>query len=67
MKKELNQLIEVYMKKEGVSLKSGIRDAITDLFHIARNNNLNIKEIVDGATNVFEQEKAICRCLDIKL
>lgn len=67
MKDELKKVIEVYMRKEGVSLKSGIRDVITDLFHIARNNNLNIKEIVDGATDVFEQEKAICRCLDIKL
>lgn len=56
MKDELKKVIEGYMKKEGVSVKSGIRDAITDLFHIARDNSLNIKDIVDGATDVFEQE-----------
>ena len=61
MKKELKQLLESYMKTEGVSLRSAIRDAMTDLYHLADKNKLNLEEIIEGATEVFEEEKAIRR------
>ncbi len=37
--------IEEYCKFEGVELKSGLRDAITDILHIAKKTTLNMKTL----------------------
>jgi len=56
--KDLTKLIDRYMETEGLELHSAIRDIFTDLFHIVDKNNLNREEIIQGADDVFEDEKA---------
>jgi len=58
--------IETYLKEEGISLQSAIRDCITDirdcitdLFHYADDNGLDVKTISKGALEVFKEEKKL--------
>jgi hypothetical protein len=51
------QIIKTYMKEDGTEIQSAIRDCITDLLHYAGENKLSIKSIMDGALNVFKEEK----------
>jgi len=57
MKKQLQELLNKYIKSEGICISSSIRDAMTDLFHIANENGLDVDNIIDGAKEVLAVEK----------
>jgi len=57
MKDKLIQAIDSYMESEGVDVRSGIRDAMTELLHLADENIIDIDELIIGAKDVFYTEK----------
>ena len=56
MKTKLITIINEYKKSEGTSTQSAIRDCITDLLHICKEENISFEECLGGAWEVFEQE-----------
>jgi len=57
MKKQLQEMLNGYMKSEGVDVSSSIRDCLTDLIHIADENKISINPLINGAKEVFNIEK----------
>jgi len=54
---EIPKVIDVYMKKDDISMQSAIRDCITDLLNYADENGLDIRAISNGALQVSKDEK----------
>ena len=56
MKAQLQELVNRHMKTQGTTVQGAIRDAVTDLFHIATENKIEVDDIIDGAKSVYNVE-----------
>ncbi len=56
LENSVNKIIE--NKKGDIPAQSVIRDTVTQLLHIADKKNMDVEEILIGAKEVFEIEKA---------
>lgn len=52
----LSHLLILIEKDQGCSKQSALRDLLTDLFHVAKEQNLDMDAAFDGASEVFQEE-----------
>lgn len=56
MQEGLNNLIVAYAQQEGTDSGSALRDALTDLMHIAKFQGFDFDECMNAARDVFAEE-----------
>jgi hypothetical protein len=56
MKQELVKVIREYAAREGCTFNNGLRDALTEIYHLLNEHGEDIEEVQDGALEVFEEE-----------
>ena len=56
LRARLYNLMTEYAVQEGTDPGAAMRDVLTDLMHIAKMQDFDWPEMVDGAAKVFEEE-----------
>lgn len=53
---ELLLIMERIVRDEGTTMQNALRDLLTDLWHVADQQSLDIELAIDGSEEVFEEE-----------
>lgn len=55
--KRLLQLIDQHSRQDGTDRQGALRDILTDIFHVSEEVGLDIDKAIDGALEVFIEER----------
>jgi len=59
LKKALTKTINKWSKEERTNFPCALRDALTDMMHIAKENGLNFRKVLASAKEVYNEERGL--------
>lgn len=57
LQKTLELILEAYQSEQGIKMSSALRDLLTDTMHLAEKNGYIFEELLQGAREVYEEER----------